>query len=285
VTMNITLVARGRDHMVNTPPQILLYRALDAAVPELAHLPMMLAPSGEKLSKRHGVVSVTEYRDRGYSPEAVLDYLSRFGWSSGAEELRLTRSELIAAFAWKPSREDGKFDATKFLAVNHHHLKDPRFVPEDAYVRHVLPFVHQRGLAHVTEADVVRALPAVRERAQTFVQAADLLDPFFRDPPVMDDKAAAKFLVGEAAPKLRDLGTLLAGEADWSVATLEARVQAWLGERGMAMKDIGQPARVALTGRSASPSIFEVLAILGRDTALARLSAAAAIAETRAPQA
>ena len=100
ITMEITLVARGRDHMVNTPPQILLYEALGAKVPDFAHLPMMLAPSGEKLSKRHGAVSVTEYRDQGYSPSAVLNYLARFGWSHGDQEVFSLR-ELVEAFDWE----------------------------------------------------------------------------------------------------------------------------------------------------------------------------------------
>src|SRR5262249_43393687 len=114
MTMEITLVARGRDHMVNTPPQIMLYEAFGAKIPEFAHLPMMLAPNGEKLSKRHGAVSVTEYRDQGYNPRAVLNYLARFGWSHGDQEV-FSLDELIAAFDWEHcNRSDGKFDAKKF---------------------------------------------------------------------------------------------------------------------------------------------------------------------------
>jgi hypothetical protein len=106
--MGMTIVARGRDHMINTPPQILIYQALGAKVPDFAHLPMMLAPNGEKLSKRHGAVSVTEYRDKGYSPMAVLNYLARFGWSHGDQEV-FSRQELIDAFSWEAcGRGDGK---------------------------------------------------------------------------------------------------------------------------------------------------------------------------------
>jgi glutamyl-tRNA synthetase len=280
ITMDVTLVARGRDHMINTTPQILLYQAFGARVPEFAHLPMMLAASGEKLSKRHGAVSVTEYRDNGYSPDAVLDYLARFGWSSGEHEVRLSRGELVAAFDWAQcGRGDGKFDPKKFLAINHDHLKSPHLMPDADYARCTLPFVHARGLPEVTLDHVIRALPSIRERAQTFVQAADLLDPFFREPPTMDEKAAKKFLVGSAAPRLRALHQLLAEFPVWDAPSLEARISTWLHEAQLELKDIGQPVRVALTGRSASPSLFEVLDLLGRSVALARLARAAVIAE------
>jgi glutamyl-tRNA synthetase len=279
ITMEITLVARGRDHMVNTPPQILLYQAFDSAIPEFAHLPMMLAHSGEKLSKRHGAVSVTEYRDTGYSPDAVIDYLARFGWSAGEYEVRLSRAELIAAFDWTQcGRGDGKFDPKKFLAINHDHLKSAHLTADHEYAVRTLPFVHARGLSHVTASDIERALPSIRERAQTCVQAAELLDPFFREPPTIDDKAAKKFLVKDAALNLRALHDVLADSGEWTAAALEARIATWLVEQNLQLKDIGQSLRVALTGRSASPSLFEVLVILGRDVALARLARAAMIA-------
>jgi glutamyl-tRNA synthetase len=276
ITMDITLVARGRDHMINTPPQILLYQALGAPLPEFVHLPMMLASSGDKLSKRHGAVSVTEYRDLGYSPDAVLDYLARFGWSSGEHETRLSRSELVGAFDWAQcSRGDGKFDPKKFLAINYDHLKSRQLVHDIDYAQHALPFVHARGLTHVAAADIERALPSIRERAQTFVQAADLLDPFFREPPVMDDKAAQKLLVKDAAPKLRELHRVLASATEWTASALETELAA----AKLELKEIGQPARIALTGRTASPSLFEVLVLLGRDVTLARLSRAATLAD------
>lgn len=221
ITMQITLVARGRDHMINTPPQILLYQAFGATVPEFAHLPMMLAPSGEKLSKRHGAVSVTEYPNGGYSPDAVLDYLARFGWSSGDREVRLSRDELVAAFDWAQcGRGDGKFDPKKFLAINHDHMKSTHLMPDDEYAHRSVPFLHARGLPHATTSAVRGALPSIRERAQTFVQAAELLDPFFREPPTMDQMAVKEFLVKEAAPKLRGLHDALATSTEWTAAAL-----------------------------------------------------------------
>jgi glutamyl-tRNA synthetase len=292
VTMEITLVARGRDHMVNTPPQIMLYEALGARVPELAHLPMMLAQSGEKLSKRHGAVSVTEYRDQGYAPVAVLSFLARFGWAHGDQEV-FSRDELISAFDWAQcGRGDGKFDPKKFLAINQEHIKSPRIVPDDEYAERVGPFLAARGVSAAKSA-IVRALYTIRDRARTFVEAADMLDFFFRDPPAIDEKAAQKFLVSENTERLRGLRDALAavpagppagppaGLGQWTEAELEKRVNAWLAEKGLAIKDVAQPARVALTGRTASPGLFQVLFVLGRDASLLRLERGAAAAERK----
>jgi len=273
-SMGITLVARGRDHMVNTPPQIMIYEALDRPPPVFAHLPMMLAPNGEKLSKRHGAVSVTEYRDQGYSPRAVLNYLARFGWSHGDQEV-FSLDELVAAFDWEHcNKSDGKFDAKKFLAINHEHLKTPRLTSDAEYAARTQPFVAARGL-DVGVASIETVVPLIRERAVTFVDAADRLDFVFRDPPAIDAAAATKFLVPASAPLLRQLAAVLEPVEPWIAAPLEAAVNAWLPGTGLPMKDIAQPARVALTGRTASPGLFDVIAVLGRTRALARLRAAA----------
>jgi glutamyl-tRNA synthetase len=279
VTMEITLVARGRDHMINTPLQILIYEALGAKVPEFAHLPMMLAPNGEKLSKRHGAVSVTEYRDKGFSPMAVLNYLARFGWSHGDQEI-FSRQELIEAFSWDAcGRVDGKFDEKKFLAINHEHLKTERLMPTSEYADRVLPFLAARGLSDVKKEAVERAIYTIRERARTFVEAADMLDYLFRDEPVMDEKAKAKFLVKDAAPRLRGFRDALAEVSEWTEAALEARANAYFEQTGLQMKDVAQAARVALTGRTASPGLFQVLYVLGREASLARLARGAEIAD------
>ncbi len=281
ITMGMTLVARGRDHMVNTPPQILLYEAFGAPLPDFAHLPMMLAPSGKKLSKRDGAVSVTEYKDMGYTPDAVLNYLVRFGWSHGDQEV-FSKQQLIDAFSWEAcGRGDGKFDTKKFLAISFEHLKSAELTPDDAYVARVTPFLEARGFSKVDVAKVKSALPAVRERARTLIEAADALDFFLRDEPVMDAKAVEKFLVPASVPLLRGLADSIRTSEAWAEADLDAKAHAWLAEKGLLIKDVAQSARVALTGRSASPGLFQVIAILGRETALARLEAAAKIAAAR----
>ena len=274
IQMGITLVARGRDHMVNTPPQIMLYEAFGAEIPEFAHLPMMLAQSGEKLSKRHGAVSVGEYRDQGYSPTAVLNYLARFGWSHGDQEV-FSKEELVAAFDWEHcNKSDGKFDAKKFLAVNHEHLKATRLTGDDEYVDRLLPCLSARGLSGFDREGVKRALPLIRERATTFVDAADRLDFLFREAPVVAAAAAAKFLVPANEALVREFAGLLSAIEPWTVQAIEARVHAWLEERKLQIKDVAQPARVALTGRTASPGLYEVVQALGKERAIARLTAA-----------
>ena len=275
VTMDITLVARGRDHMINTPPQILLYEALGTRAPAFAHLPMMLAPNGEKLSKRHGAVSVEEYKSQGYSPAAVLNYLARFGWSHGDQEV-FAVGELIDLFDWKGcNRSDGKFDAKKFLAINHEHLKSQRLTPDDQYIERLLPFLQARGLRDLPLERVKEAVAMIRERATTFVDAADRLDFVFRESPVVEETAAAKFLVPGNLAILSELEAVLATVEPWTAQVIEAQTLAWLAKRGLSIRDVAQPARVALTGRTASPGLFDVLAILGKRRALARLTSAA----------
>jgi glutamyl-tRNA synthetase len=275
ITMDITLVARGRDHMINTPPQILLYEALGARTPAFAHLPMMLAPNGEKLSKRHGAVSVEEYRAQGYSPAAVLNYLARFGWSHGDQEI-FAVGELIDLFDWKScNRSDGKFDAKKFLAINHEHLKSERLTPDDPYVERLLPFLQARGLRDLPRERVKEGVAMIRERATTFVDAADRLDFVFRECPIVEEAAAAKFLVPANLAILRELEAVLATVEPWTAPAIEAQTLAWLAKRGLSIRDVAQPARVALTGRTASPGLFDVLAILGKRRARERLTSPA----------
>jgi glutamyl-tRNA synthetase len=272
ITMEITLVARGRDHMVNTPPQIMLYEAFGAKVPELAHLPMMLNKSGAKLSKRDGAVGVFEYRDLGYHPQAVLDYLVRFGWSHGDQEI-FSREELVAAFDWEAcGRGDGKFDPKKFEAIQYDFIKRADLVPDHEYAERTLPFLDKRGLSGVRVEDVKRAVYTVRERSKTFVEAAERLDFFFREPPDVDEKAAREHLTPDAADRLARWRGVLA-EGEWTEEALEERTNRFLELASMEMRSIAQPARVALTGKTASPGIFQVLFVLGRDRALARLDA------------
>ncbi|MBN1611135.1 MAG: glutamate--tRNA ligase [Polyangiaceae bacterium] len=275
--MGITLVARGRDHLGNTPQQILIYRALGYEPPEFAHLPMILSPSGEKLSKRHAAVGVDEYRARGYTPVGVLNYLVRFGWSFGDQEI-FSRRELVDLFDWqRVSRSDGRFDEKKFLDVNFEHMKRDDLTPPEAYADMVVPLLRERGLAEPDRATLLAALPLVRERARTLVEAAHHLDFYFRDPPEFDDKAKAKFLTPQAAPWL-DAVHRLFEQGDFTASRLEQAVKSWLDQEQLSMKQVAQPLRVCVTGRSASPPLFDVLEVLGRPLALRRLERGAELA-------
>jgi glutamyl-tRNA synthetase len=274
ITMGITLVARGRDHMINTPPQILLYEALGKAPPGFAHLPMMLAPDGQKLSKRHGAVAVGEYRDKGIPASGLLNYLVRFGWSFGDEEV-FSIPDLVTKFDWERcGKGDGKFDAKKLAAIAFEHLKNPSLTSLDAYAAGVLPLLEQRGLKDVDRDRLELAIPIIRERAQTFADAAVALDYFFRDPPEYDEKAVKKFLTPESAAHLTAYRELVAAADPFTRTELETKTNLWLTEKGIALKDVSQPVRVAITGRSASPGLYEVLEILGKDRALERIDRA-----------
>lgn len=273
--MGITLVARGRDHIGNTPLQILLYEALGWTPPQFAHLPMMLSPKGEKLSKRHAAVSVSEYRDKGYTADSVLNYLVRFGWSSGDQEI-FSKQQLIEAFNWDHvGKSDGKFDAAKFADVAFEHLKSPVLTSDSRYVDLVLPELVSRGIENASAAKVAEVLPLIRERARDLKDAAHHLDFYFREPPVFDEKAAAKFLKSGAAEHLEALADSFEALADWSTEALETSFIQYGEERDLKMKVYAQPARVALTGRSASPGLYDVLLALGRETSCRRLRAGA----------
>ncbi len=276
--MGITLVARGRDHIGNTPQQVLLYRAMGWEVPRFAHLPLMLDKKGAKLSKRVASVAVQDYRDRGYSPMGVLNYLSRFGWSFGDQEI-FTREQLIEAFSWdRCGRADGKFDEAKFADVAFEHLKEPHLMSSEDYCAAVVPFLAARGIDAPEPGLLAAAVLLVRPRARSFAEAADALDYFFRAEPVFDEKARTKFLTAASAGVIVELRSLLEGQPTWQAEALEAAVKTWSEQSEIKMKDIAQPARVALTGRTASPGLFDVMVVLGRESTLQRLAAGAELA-------
>lgn len=275
VSMGVTLVARGKDHLINTPPQVLLYRALGADVPQFAHLPMMLTPRGEKMSKRLGDqqgidVPVGNYREKGWLPDAVLNYIARFGWSAGDQEI-FTREELIEKFDWNHvGNHDGRYDTKKALWVSAEHLRR-RSDAELAAM--VLPFLAKRGLAVTLDDRRLEAgVRTVKPRSSTLADMADALDYYFRDEPVTDAKAAEKFLTAEAKATLSELAALLEGiTGDFTEQAIHAAMEAWLASKSLEIKVVAQPARVALTGRTASPGLYEVMAVLGREVAVARL--------------
>jgi glutamyl-tRNA synthetase len=275
--MDISLVVRGRDHIGNTPQQVLIYRALGWDPPEFAHLPMMLSPKGEKLSKRHASVSVDEYRQRGYPPAAVLNYIVRFGWSSGDQEI-FGLAELVKLFSWDHvNKSDGKFDEKKFADVAFEHLKRPELTSLADYAKNVQSFLAERGVDNIDPTLLTAAIPGIRERARTYKDAASDLDFYFREAPEVDAKAREKLLSPEGAARLVELAGAFEAVEPWDAPTLEAKAREWCEARGLAVKDVAQPARVALTGRSASPPLFEVMVVLGKARALARLKRAVSL--------
>ena len=277
MTMGVTLVARGDDHVINTAPQILLYQALGAEVPQFAHMPMVLAPNGEKLSKRHAAVGVLEYRDMGYLPDGVINYLARLGWSYGDQEI-FTRQELIDKFDWaRVGSTAGRYDAKKFLHVQAEHL---RMLPNDELARRTVPFLAELGIDVAAEDPTLdRAIPYVKPRASTLVELAEAVDYFFRDV-VFEDKGKRKFLVPDNARHLLGLADVVSKVDPFDAETLEGTVKAWMEEDELPMKKVAQPARVAMTGRTRSPGLFEVMEVLGQPKTVERLRAAAELASS-----
>jgi glutamyl-tRNA synthetase len=276
ITMGITLVGRGRDHMINTPIQILIYQGLGVEPPQFAHFPLMLSKDGAKLSKRHGAVSVSEYRDQGITPAGLLNYLVRFGWSYGDEEV-FSLADLVEKFDWaRCQRSDGRFDPEKLTAIAFEHLKRPELTSDEDYVAALLPWL-ERMYGNV-QADKLRAvLDQIRPRARTFREAAESLDWLFAPEVHFDDKAKAKFLGGDKGEPLRRLRELLADVDPFEASALEATVKGWVEREGLKLGAVAQPARVALTGRTVSPGIFEVMELLGKDKTLERLEAGALV--------
>ena len=273
VTMRINLVARGDDHVNNTAIQILLYEALGYPVPTFAHLPMILGADKTRLSKRHGATSVTAYRDMGYLPEAVVNYLVRLGWSHGDQEI-FTRDELVREFTFDHvGATAGVFNPEKMLWVNHTWIK--RLTPEELAAR-ARPFQEAAGL----RAEGPRAVEVARvfqERAKTLVDLVSQSRYFFA-PVEMDPKAREKFLVPDARPLLQAIRDGIAGMASVEAAALEKLFHEAAESRGLGLGKVAQPVRVALTGGTASPGIYDVIAILGREETLARLDAALRLA-------
>jgi len=277
LTMGVTLVARGDDHVINTTPQILLYQALAAPVPEFAHMPMVLAPNGEKLSKRHAAVGVLEYRDMGYLPDGVVNYLARLGWSYGDQEI-FTRAELIEKFSWdRVGSTAGRYDAKKFLHVQEEHL---RMLPDAELARQSVPFLARIGIdVAPDDPTLLRAIPYIKPRASTLIDVAEAVDYFLREVS-FEEKGKRKFLVPDNAENLLRLAEVVERIEPFDAHTLEEAVKAWMEDNELPMKSVAQPARVAMTGRTRSPGLFEVMEVLGKEKTVKRLREGADIAST-----
>jgi glutamyl-tRNA synthetase len=272
VTMQITHVIRGDDHIPNTPRQILIYHALDYPLPQFGHVSMILGSDKGRLSKRHGATSVLSYREMGYLPEAFLNYLARLGWAHGDQEI-FTVEELIEQFSLaEVNKAAAIFNPDKLLWLNAHYL---RTLPSERLIQELLPHLTREGVVkspdEIDHGYLARAVDSVRERSKTLVEMVQWLRFYFTDHVVYDNKAAAKFLTAETAALLAKLIHALERLPAFDDASIEQVFQRLLAESGLKLGDIAQPARVALTGGTVSPGIYEVMAILGRERVLSRL--------------
>jgi glutamyl-tRNA synthetase len=270
----ITHVVRGDDHLPNTPRQMQIFYALGLEPPAYAHLPMVMGPDGQKLSKRHGATSVFAYRDLGYFPEALLNYLVRLGWSHGDQEI-FSKQEMIEYFDFAScGKSAGIFNAEKLLWLNFHYLKER---PLAQLAQEVKPFIAKRGWkAPSDDAWLQKMVATLRERAKTLVELVDFASFYLNDEITIDAKAAAKFLKPEIAEPLKQLTAEIESlDGDFSEQSVQTRFESVLARFNMKLGQLAQPVRVALTGGTVSPGIYEVIAVLGRERTVRRLRAAA----------
>jgi glutamyl-tRNA synthetase len=271
ITMNINTIIRGDDHVMNTPKQILLYKALDCPLPTFGHVPMVLGADRSRLSKRHGAMSVTAYRDMGYLPDALLNYLVRLGWSYGDQEF-FTREELIRVFDIKNiGRSAGVFDLEKLQATNADHIKA---APPAKLVAPLNPFLKKLGLEVDAGPDIIKVIETLQPRSKTLEEMAQQAGFYYQADISYEENAARKFLKAAALEPLRLLAEKLAATADFNEKSLESVFVAVMDETGLKLGKIAQPVRVALTGKTASPGIFEIIAILGPERVIPRLEKA-----------
>lgn len=280
--MNITHVVRGDDHVNNTPRQINIMRALGASEPQFAHLPMILGSDGQRLSKRHGAVSVLQFRDDGYLPDALLNYLVRLGWSHGDQEV-FSRAEMIDLFALDGvNKAAATFDMDKLGWLNQHYLKES--APESLTSAFEYQ-LQQMAISPANGPDLGEVMVAQRERAQTLREMAEQSVFYFQEPDGFDEGAAKKHLRPVAAEPLLALRARLADVSDWQAETLGVVVNDTVEALELKLGKLAQPLRVALSGRAATPGIDITLALVGKERTLARIDKALAFIEERTKQA
>jgi glutamyl-tRNA synthetase len=271
-SMGITTVIRGDDHINNTPRQILLYEALGYAVPNFAHVPMILGADKTRLSKRHGATSVIAYRDMGLLPEAMINYLVRLGWSCGDEEI-FSREELVEKFTIEAvGKSAGVFNPDKLLWLNAHYIKSG---DAERLAGLLLPFLAERGVdPAVGGPQLVAVVKTLQERAKTLVEMADGAVFYYTPELTYDAEAVSKHVKPETAGHLQQLTAALATVADFGHDAIEAVFKEVCATLGIKMGQIGPAVRIALSGGTVSPSIYEVMAVLGREETCRRLERA-----------
>jgi glutamyl-tRNA synthetase len=269
--MRITTVIRGDDHVNNTPRQIQLYRALGFPVPQFAHVPMILGSDKARLSKRHGATSVIAYRDMGFLPEALLNYLVRLGWSHGDDEI-FSREEMIQKFDINNvGRSASVFNTEKLLWLNAHYIKsgDPERLADL-----LLPHLSSRGISTLTGPDLMAVVKTLQERAQTLEEMADRALFYYNAPVAYDEVALAKFDKGHLAAVYAVVAEKLAAAEVALAADLDALFKEICAEHGWKMPQVGQPVRIALSGGTQAPGIGEIIEVLGVEEAVRRINAA-----------
>jgi glutamyl-tRNA synthetase len=274
--MGVTHVIRGDDHLINAARQKQIYDALEWAVPNMSHIPLIHGPDGSKLSKRHGALGVDAYRAMGYLPAALRNYLVRLGWSHGDQEIFSTE-EMIAAFDLSGvGRSAARFDFAKLENLNGHYIRASSDQSLVTMFERVLDYVPngpevKAKLNQKTRAQLLQAMPHLKERAKTLIELIDASYFIFADRPLDMEPKAQAVLTPETQALIGRLRATLAEVTPWSGEATEAAMRAFAETHGLKLGAVAQPLRVALTGRTTSPGIFDVLSVLGREECLARL--------------
>jgi glutamyl-tRNA synthetase len=273
--MGVTHIIRGDDHLTNAARQIIIYNGMGWDVPDMAHIPLIHGPDGAKLSKRHGAAGVGAYRQMGYLPEAMINYLARLGWSHGDDEL-FSRDQLVDWFSLEGlNKGAARFDFVKLENVNGHYIREAK--PDYLYgimvdtAREVGRDVDLQGLV-ANKDTVLAALPELQPRAKTVLELIDLAQFIYAVRPIAIDPAASEHVSGDARGLLAAARDVLRGLNDWTVPAIDSAIRALAEARGLKLGKVAQPLRVALTGRTVSPGVFEVMVLIGRDETLARLT-------------
>jgi glutamyl-tRNA synthetase len=274
--MDVTHVIRGDDHLINAARQKQIYDALGWDVPNMSHIPLIHGPDGSKLSKRHGALGVEAYRAMGYLPAALRNYLVRLGWSHGDQEIFSTK-EMIEAFDLSGvGRSAARFDFAKLENLNGHYMRHADDQSLVTQFESVLDYVPNGAplkakLNETTRAQLLQAMPSLKERAKTLIELIDAAHFIFADRPLQVDPKAQALLTQETRTLIGRLRQALEAVESWNGETTEAAMRAYAEQNNLKLGAVAQPLRVALTGRTTSPGIFEVLAVLGRQESLGRL--------------
>ncbi|MES1990423.1 MAG: glutamate--tRNA ligase [Pseudomonadota bacterium] len=269
--MGVTHIIRGDDHLTNAGRQSQIYKAMGWDVPEFAHVPLIHGPDGAKLSKRHGALGVEAYRDMGYLPEAMRNYLARLGWSHGDDEIFSTAQALEWFDLEHIGRSPSRFDFVKLENTNGHYIReaDDTRLADDTI--ELMTRLHGWNVDADFRAKLIASMPGIKERAKTLLEIAKGADFLRAQRPLPVDEKAARILDGETKSLLGRLLPRLEARNEWTAEGIEDDVRAFAEEEGQKLGKIAQPLRAAATGQTISPPIFDVLATLGRDEALARI--------------
>lgn len=278
-TMGITHVIRGDDHINNTPKQMHIYNALGHGVPVFGHLPMILGSDKTRLSKRHGATSVMAYKDMGYLPHSLVNYLARLGWSHGDQEI-FSIEEMVEKFSLESvGKSSGVFNPEKLLWLNHHYIKE---TAEADLLPLLLPFLSKLGIDASRDVRLAAIIKTLKERSKTLMEMADGAVFYFKDKVDYDPKAIEKFLTPDTLLLFEEITAGVAGIAEFGEPAIEAAFNAVLNAHGLKLGKLAQPVRVALTGGTVSPGIFEMMAAMGREMTVKRLTDAIGFIKGRA---